>query len=59
MESTGKYWIPAFNVLEETCDITLAYPKYVKAIHGKKLIRKMLNGLPICLSMILLLTFTY
>ena len=36
MESTGKYWIPVFNVLEATCKITLAHPKYVKAIRGKK-----------------------
>jgi len=36
MESTGKYWIPIFNVLESTCNITLAHPKYVKAIRGKK-----------------------
>ena len=36
MESTGKYWIPVYNVLEETCNIVLAHPKYVKAIRGKK-----------------------
>ncbi|PWA04576.1 IS110 family transposase [Pueribacillus theae] len=36
MESTGKYWIPVFNVLEDSCNITLAHPKYVKAIRGKK-----------------------
>lgn len=36
MESTGKYWIPIFNILENTCNITLAHPKYVKAIRGKK-----------------------
>ena len=28
MESSGKYWIPVFNVLETTCDVTLAHPKY-------------------------------
>lgn len=36
MESTGKYWIPVYNILEETCKIVLAHPKYVKAIRGKK-----------------------
>lgn len=36
MESTGKYWIPVYNILEATCKITLAHPKYVKAIRGKK-----------------------
>jgi len=40
MESTGKYWIPVFNVLETTCKITLAHPKYVKAIRGKKTDKK-------------------
>ncbi len=36
MESTGKYWIPVYNILERTCNIVLAHPKYVKAIRGKK-----------------------
>ena len=36
MESTGKYWIPVWNVLEATCNLTLAHPKYLKAIKGKK-----------------------
>ncbi|WP_368654095.1 IS110 family transposase [Ornithinibacillus sp. 4-3] len=40
MESTGKYWIPVFNILEDSCDITLAHPKYVKAIRGKKTDKK-------------------
>jgi len=36
MESTGKYWIPVYNILESTCKVVLAHPKYVKAIRGKK-----------------------
>lgn len=40
MESTGKYWIPVFNILEHSCAITLAHPKYVKAIRGKKTDKK-------------------
>ena len=36
MESTGKYWIPVYNILEPTCKIVLSHPKYVKAIKGKK-----------------------
>ena len=36
MESTGKYWIPIYNILESTCKVVLAHPKYVKAIRGKK-----------------------
>ena len=40
MESTGKYWIPVYNILEVTCKIVLAHPKYVKAIRGKKTDKK-------------------
>ena len=40
MESTGKYWIPVFNILEDTCRVTLAHPKYLKAIRGKKTDKK-------------------
>lgn len=40
MESTGKYWIPVYNVLEHDCSIVLAHPKYVKAIRGKKTDKK-------------------
>jgi transposase len=40
MESTGKYWIPVFNVLEGACHVVLAHPKYVKAIRGKKTDKK-------------------
>lgn len=40
MESTGKYWIPVFNILEEKCKVILAHPKYVKAIRGKKTDKK-------------------
>lgn len=36
MESTGKYWIPVFNILEKSCQVCLTHPKYVKAIKGKK-----------------------
>lgn len=40
MESTGKYWIPVYNILENDCKIVLAHPKYVKAIRGKKTDKK-------------------
>jgi transposase len=36
MESTGKYWIPVWNVLEPTCNLVISHPKYLKAIKGKK-----------------------
>ena len=40
MESTGKYWIPVFNILEDEINIYLTHPKYVKAIKGKKTDKK-------------------
>lgn len=40
MESIGKYWIPIYNILEPTCKIVLAHPKYVKSIRGKKTDKK-------------------
>ena len=40
MESTGKYWIPIFNILEDDINIYLTHPKYVKAIKGKKTDKK-------------------
>ena len=40
MESTGKYWIPIFNYLENGIDVCLTHPKYVKAIKGKKTDKK-------------------
>jgi len=40
MESTGKYWIPVFNILEKTCKVVLAHPKYTKPQRGNKTDRK-------------------
>ena len=40
MESTGKYWYPVFNILEDSCKVIVAHPKYVKAIRGKKTDKK-------------------
>ena len=37
MESTGKYWVPVFNILEERgIATTIANPKWVKAVKGNK-----------------------
>jgi transposase len=48
MESTGKYWFPVYNILEQPIpyfpstvpesrfNIVVTHPKYVKAIKGKK-----------------------
>lgn len=36
IESTGKYWVPVYNLLEDTIHITVANPKWVKAVKGNK-----------------------
>ena len=37
MESTGKYWVPVFNVLERRgIRVVIANPKWVKAVKGNK-----------------------
>jgi hypothetical protein len=36
MESTGKYWVPIFNLLEDSIRVTIANPKWVQAIKGNK-----------------------
>ena len=36
MESTGKYWVPVFNLLEDELNVTIANPKWVKAVRGNK-----------------------
>jgi len=36
MESTGKYWVPIYNLLEDSIHVTIANPKWVKAVKGNK-----------------------
>ena len=36
MESTGKYWVPVFNLLEDDINVTIADPKWVKAVKRNK-----------------------
>ena len=36
MESTGKYWIPVYNLLEDRIHVTVANPKWVNAVKGNK-----------------------
>jgi transposase len=40
MESTGKYWIPIYNVLEDKFHVILTHPKYVRSIKGQKTDKK-------------------
>lgn len=40
MESTGVYWKPVFNILEEDFEIILVNPSHIKSIPGDKTDRK-------------------
>ena len=47
MESTGKYWIPVFNILEQRhLWVTLSHPKYTKPMKGNKTDRKDAKWMP-------------
>jgi transposase len=36
MESTGVYWKPAFNILEDSCEVMLVNARHVKNVPGRK-----------------------
>ena len=36
MESTGSYWRPVFNLLEEQCDVLVVNAYHAKAVPGRK-----------------------
>lgn len=40
MESTGKYWIPVFNLMEDSFFLTLANPSFTKTFPGNKTDRR-------------------
>ena len=40
MESTGKYWVPVFNLLEDEINVTIANPKWVEAVKGNKFLNR-------------------
>jgi transposase len=40
MESTGPYWKPIWNILEGAFDLTLANPRDIKALSGRKTDRR-------------------
>ena len=44
MESTGKYWVPVFNILEQRgLRVVIANPKWVSAVKAKRMILKIPN----------------
>jgi len=36
MESSGEYWKPVFNILEDNCEVLLVNAQHVKAVPGRK-----------------------
>ncbi len=36
MESTGVYWKPLWNLLEDGCELLLVNPRHIKAVPGRK-----------------------
>ena len=36
MESTGVYWKPVFNILEDSCEVILVNARHVKNVPGRK-----------------------
>jgi len=36
MESTGEYWKPVFNILENNCEVLLVNAQHIKAVPGHK-----------------------
>jgi len=36
IESTGIYWVPIFNILEDTIEVVLANAKHIKNVPGRK-----------------------
>lgn len=44
MESTGKYWIPIYNILESDCKIVWLTPSMSRQSAARKQTRKMQDG---------------
>ena len=60
IESTGKYYIPVYNVLEShISNIVVANPKWVRTVKARKTTINMPSGLLICLSSVLLKVVLY
>lgn len=51
MESTGVYWKPVFNVLEDTYEVMVVNAKHIRFVPGRKTMSKMPSGSPNCCSM--------
>lgn len=48
MESTGVYWKPVFNILEEDFEVILVNARHIKNVPGIRRTRRTASGLPSC-----------
>jgi hypothetical protein len=48
MESTGSFWKPVFNVLEERFELLLINAQHLKAVPGARLTSRTPSGSPTC-----------
>ena len=49
MESTGKYWVPVWNVLEAaSINVVIANPKWVSAVKSIRMTRRIPSGSATC-----------
>ena len=51
MESTGVYWKPIWNLLEDRFELLLVNAQHIKAVPGRKTDVKDASGSPTCCAM--------
>ena len=51
MESTGVYWHPVYNTIEDTMEVVLVNARHIKNVPAEKQTSVTVNGLPDCFVM--------
>jgi len=51
MESTGIYWRPVYNILEDDCTVILVNAQHIKAVPGARPMSRTVSGWQICCVM--------
>ena len=52
MESTGVYWKPVYNLLEDEFGVMVVNAAHMKTVPGRRQMPKTLNGLQNCSNMV-------
>ena len=52
MESTGVYWKPIYNLLEDRFELLLVNAYHIKAVPGARPMSRTASGSPICSGMV-------